>query len=677
MIDNEKDLYVYDYLDANAAKEREQVLSEYIKDNSKIENMSFFDLEFYLKKESFSQKIEAAIYRSLFDEKLTLSESQIEILNILEDKNLFLSAPTSFGKTFIILEYMIRHPKLNNIVFIVPTLALMNELLKKIYDKFGNNYNICTSGGEILKDKNIFIFVPERSNLDFINLISPLGIDLLIIDEIYKLKPKNKKELNTDDRIILMNKVYLDLISIAKKIVLLGPFIKEIKFSHTKLDIVRYYTNFLPVYNVIYMRPEENWLKYMGDDKELIYFKSPESIYLSIERIIGNFEEQNEYIERYKEEIMHLEKIFSKEWYGIKLLKRGIGIHHGKIPMFLRKFYEEEYRKGTIKCLLCTSTLMEGINTPTMKMLIVDDPGSVFRLNNLIGRVGRLNVNNPSAGEIYLFNSKTCQNYENREKWETLTILAENPIVVSDDEVLFLDKEKKSEKEKVEYEEKIKRIESESQKDIKEIKRLDIRIKPAHAFIEENYKEKFLQAKSLRECISLSCRLLGKISYEFSLKKFDGLKYDGTYLPYLYFIEMLIKGKSYNQIIRYFEREGERLSIKNYNLLIDKLLQLRTYIKFKLTKIINYFELYNIDYNSNKNLKEFVLYLKKYGDLKTSEKIFEDLGIEETDFALLSFLMPNDDSVSTSEIIKCLKSNKKKIEELELSPFTKRNIRML
>lgn len=181
MIENDNDIYLYDYLDDQASDEREKVLQRFINDNSNQKDMEFYDLSFYLKRDSCVKKIESFANRSYFDNKIILSESQIEILSILEEKNLFLSAPTSFGKTFIVLEYMIRHPNLKNIVFIVPTLALMNELLKKIYDHFSDNYNICINGNEKLKEKNIFIFVPERSDCNFINLISDIELDLLFL----------------------------------------------------------------------------------------------------------------------------------------------------------------------------------------------------------------------------------------------------------------------------------------------------------------------------------------------------------------------------------------------------------------------------------------------------------------------------------------------------------------
>ena len=672
---NESEIYVYDYLDPKLGELRERVLKDFFCDKTKTDNMEFVDLGIYLKPETITSKISSVTNKSLLEDKIILSDSQIEILSILEEKNLFLSAPTSFGKTFIVLEYMIRHPNLNNIVFIVPTLALMNELLKKIYDSFGEKYNICVNGDEKIEEKNIFIFVPERSDNSFVKKISEFGLDLLIIDEIYKLKPKDKRELNNDDRIILMNKVYLNLLQIAKKIILLGPFIKQITFENTKLDIVKYYTNLSPVYNSVNNYCNQNWIDYIGGNKELVYFNSPESIYDSLELIIKRFPEDDEFVNKYKKEISHLEKTFFTDWYGIKLLKRGIGIHHGKTPMFLRKFYEEEYRNGSLKSLLCTSTLMEGVNTPTMRMIVVDDPGSIFKLNNLIGRVGRLNTTKPASGEIFLFNEKACEKYIDRNKWDKLTILSEDPNVTSDDEVLFLGKKNTDIDKENKYNQKINLILNETNKTLEEIKTYDIRINIAYKFAINEFKKKFLEAKDTRECIKLSCELLEKISYKFNKELFSNINYQGKTLPYLVFINMIISKKSFNDIILYFEKNYGNLSDKNKNLLIDKFLELRSFIKFKLSKIINYFELFNLNYNLNGVLKNFIFSLKDYNDLRITDKILEDLGIEETDFTKLNKFIPNTEQVSTSKIICYLNQNKKEIETMDLSPFTKRNIK--
>lgn len=382
---NENEIVEYRYMDELFKVNRENVLKNFLINNKK-DQLAFYDLDMYADNINLSSKILSVINKSVINPNIVLNKYQIEVLSILKNNNLFLSAPTSLGKTFIMLEFIKRNEDiLNNIIFIIPTLALMNELVKKIYSLFSDKYNICINGSEELKDKNIFIFVPERSDKEFLTKIDEMSIDLLVFDEIYKLQPANNFEIKSDDRIIYMNKVYLELVKKSKKIALLGPYINNVSFEKTKINIVKYYTNFLPVYNdVIVLKSNEKWIDYIKMDHQLLYFSSPGSIYQNIQSILDYVSEEEIYIKKYAKEIEYLEKNVSKDWYVISLLKRGIGIHHGKTPMFLRKFYENEYKLGNIKVLLCTNTLMEGINTPTNSLIVVDNPGSAFKLNNLI-----------------------------------------------------------------------------------------------------------------------------------------------------------------------------------------------------------------------------------------------------------------------------------------------------
>ena len=89
---------------------------------------------------------------------------------------------------------------------------------------------------------------------------------------------------------------------------------------------------------------------------------------------------------------------------------------------------------------------------------------------------------------------------------------------------------------------------------------------------------------------------------------------------------------------------------------------------------INYFELFNVNYDSNYILKKFIISLKNFNDLSIADKILEDLGIEETDFTKLNKFIPQTEHISTSKIISSLKQNKEEIEAMNLSPFTKKNI---
>lgn len=108
---------VYKYLDDSIRTRREQVLKETF--NSKQINndeLNFLDLSMYKNSNNLRNSISRIIYNSKIDNNVVLTKYQIEILNILDNHNIFLSAPTSFGKTFILLEYIKRNSdKLNKI----------------------------------------------------------------------------------------------------------------------------------------------------------------------------------------------------------------------------------------------------------------------------------------------------------------------------------------------------------------------------------------------------------------------------------------------------------------------------------------------------------------------------------------------------------------------------------
>jgi reverse gyrase len=116
-------------------------------------------------------------------EELTLHREQSILLKrLLNGESIAVSAPTSFGKSFVIDAFIsIKEPQ--NVVIIVPTIALTDETRRRLYKKFSKKYKIITTPEVELSEKNIFIFPQERavSNLEKIR-----SIDILIIDEFYK-----------------------------------------------------------------------------------------------------------------------------------------------------------------------------------------------------------------------------------------------------------------------------------------------------------------------------------------------------------------------------------------------------------------------------------------------------------------------------------------------------------
>ncbi|MDE6758425.1 MAG: DEAD/DEAH box helicase [Clostridia bacterium] len=124
----------------------------------------------------------------------TLDRAQKEVLDEFESskEKLFLSAPTSFGKTFLLKEIIYRHyEKYNNIVIVLPTVALLIEVTEDIEQfnsihKFGYKiYNSIYRDLEV-SERNIFILTPERV-LRLLAIVPDIKIDFFFFDEIYKI----------------------------------------------------------------------------------------------------------------------------------------------------------------------------------------------------------------------------------------------------------------------------------------------------------------------------------------------------------------------------------------------------------------------------------------------------------------------------------------------------------
>lgn len=595
----ENDKYL---LDSEKVNLRECVLKRvFDKDNDDIISspiLNALGLDVYDKSDSFFTRLNKGVKQSYLDKNIILTDEQMDCLDLLYNADLFISAPTSFGKTFVALEYISRNiKKLNNIIIIVPTLALMNELRKKCFAYFGDVYKIITSDAELnlhqYSEKKLMILVPERINSNkFRHYLNQVSIDLAIYDEIYKLDSGTYD----NSRLITLNYTYKYLMSNSKKILLLGPFIKDVSFERSKRIINRYITNLNLVYNVIHKIEKNNINLDSNYCKQFIYFKSPKSI----SKFINEFDISQLRDVEYDSDIINwMCKYVHDDWIYIDFLKKGIGIHHGNTPIFLRKYIEEEYSNGTIHTILCTSTLIEGINTPTNKLIIYDCPRTPFELNNLIGRVGRLNVNEPKKGEIYFTNQETEQMF-NSEKWIELNILYENEKVLSnkkEDECLYLEKydDKDSVNEMIIFFDQVQEL---FQINKSEITEYGIEYKVFKNFVDnfDTLKEadslfkvlKIIKINIISESIEYLSGL-GIKKYSFYDKKKDPdrkfLKIDP--------VNLLLTLNSVKEVITSFVNLYPRANKSDINLFIDTVFKAKEFISFKLTKIIPIYQLFD------------------------------------------------------------------------------------
>lgn len=380
------------------------------------EDLFSLDLTVYSSNYTLDSLLYSSMAKSVLDDAVSLHPEQLQILSEITTNNaVIVSAPTSFGKTFCVFEYVARE-KPQNIVLIVPTLALVDEYVKRVikkYQCFFSQYKIHTHIDENrtydFNQKNIFILTHDRVVQESTYAMIE-KIDFLVIDEVYKLEtdPKN-------DRVLVLNMAYYHLAQKAEKYVLLAPFIKSVENIEMLEKIPAFYnTLYSPVVNEVIpvniLRHEDRYPECQRlvsalnpKDKTLIYFPTVTGIYKYVneyivnEPIIDEIDTPTQHFLSWAREEIH------EDWCVIKAMERGYLIHNGQIPMGTRMLQLDYYESiGVYNRLLCTSTLLEGVNT-TAKNIIITKPSrmsdrndnrgdfSAFDFFNLVGRTGRLN----------------------------------------------------------------------------------------------------------------------------------------------------------------------------------------------------------------------------------------------------------------------------------------------
>lgn len=664
---------------------RENYLKCYYDEQNNLDDTSLqaLGLNMYIKKQNIRLSLYNSFCRSLYDNNVVMHPQQIECLNyLLKGENLLISAPTSFGKTFVALEYISRK-KCNNIVFVVPTLALMNELFSKIRKNFGDYYNIVQNGYENINDRNIIIIVPERADVELLSKIS--SVDLLVFDEIYKLQRTNQREnsRNDDKRIISLNRGYFELVNRSKQVLLLGPFIKDIAFERTQLmeNITKYITDYSPVYTKIIFMEEKDEFVYDeidNDNAKLIYFNDPHSIYEFCVKMLVNVELEDE-----SNSLTNwCDKYITEKWLPSELLKKGIGIHHGKLPGFMRKYIENLYNSNDIYTILCTSTLLEGINTPTSELIVYDSNNlSAFKLNNLIGRVGRLN--SFQKGLVYLFDKDLQKYLIGNDKYEEITIVAETNDITDLEEAVYLNKSIDDlDEDNLDLYNRLIEILARYGKTLEDLKNtdgfvirefiqlfdnLDSILLKADKYIKAEEKEKYLIKNDIIE----SFVKIIKYTRQYMLVEINNNLPKKKRIKGVVCVSKLLNLKPesiYQRIQKEMKEHQADMDEATLNLFIDYLFDLAfSYIKYDLTRMVRYFDfIFSKEYLENKNnLKDkiaviesiFLQRLRIYCcDNDLLLKILIDLDLPYRDAKEISKMLVelDKDNISTSTVMDML-----------------------
>lgn len=361
-----------------------------------------------LKTTSFADDIRMSYFQSDFLDNTYLHKEQKKISNyLLSGKNVIASAPTSFGKSLLI-EEIVASKKYRNIIIIQPTLALLDETRLKL-KKYIDDYKIIVRTSQPYSEdkRNLFLLTAER-----VMEYEPLPpIDFLIIDEFYKLSLRRK-----DDRADTLNNAFLKVVNkFHPKFYFLGPNIDGITEGFAeKYDAIFYKSDFSLVdCNVIDKSYLIDWnksdkqidkqkveilcdlLNKLQNEQTLIYCSTPArarrmaKIYL-------------EYVQRTGQEksrpvplIEWINKNISPEWSLAKELQYGVAIHDGSLQKHMGASIIKYFNEGSLKCIFCTSTIIEGVNTSAKNVILFDEKkgGSeidFFDYSNIKGRSGRM-----------------------------------------------------------------------------------------------------------------------------------------------------------------------------------------------------------------------------------------------------------------------------------------------
>lgn len=341
------------------------------------------------------------------EKPLTLHREQSFLLkSLLEGKNIAVSAPTSFGKSFVIDAY-IKIKKPNNVLIIVPTLALTDETRRRLYKKFAHEYKIITTSDVELSDKNIFIFPQERA-MNYINIVE--SFDIMIVDEFYKASSNFDKERSPSliRAMIKLGAKSNQKYYLAPNITSLdsNPFTEDMEFI--RLDFNTVYLEKHELYNQISNNEEKSdkLLEILSKNKgkSLIYAGTYSNIDSLTNLFLDTYETvENELLEMFAD---WLSKNYDVNWSLTKLVSREIGVHNGRLHRSLSqiqvKLFEEE--KG-IRNLISTSSIIEGVNTSAENVIIWRNRKGIAKLDdftykNIIGRGGRMFKH--FIGKIYI-----------------------------------------------------------------------------------------------------------------------------------------------------------------------------------------------------------------------------------------------------------------------------------
>ena len=327
-------------------------------------------------------------------------------------KSIAFIAPTSSGKSSLIMQHIKSNERIRKAVVLVPTKSLIAQsymdLRKGIFDRkiisHEGMYNGETEFIGVLTQERLLRLLEKNDSLFF---------DCIYVDEAHNI-------FSNDNRNVLLARALKMCKERNEKtqVIFLSPFINEvdnlimgsineideqrISFNIKEPDIfvrcsdgeIKVYDRFLGDF---YSEGNSNnafeYIKTNQKNKNFIFVNTPFKIESFAEDLYANTEEITP-----DRDLKELQQLLAEsvhpEFNIIKYLSHGIIYLHAKMPDHIKEYLEYQFKQNKkIKYLVANVVIMEGINLPIDSLFICNVWNMTSSaLQNLIGRVNRLNI---------------------------------------------------------------------------------------------------------------------------------------------------------------------------------------------------------------------------------------------------------------------------------------------
>ena len=374
--------------------------------------------------------------------ELTLTDYQRIIWDdLLLQRSIIASAPTSAGKSFMFQTYLAHQLKDGAIkagAFLVPTRALISQVaasLTKQLEAFGDEATRIATVPVVQDQSRPTIYVMTQERLQVLLAEPEFSVETIVIDEAH--------QIGEGDRGIILQSVIDELLARAPSTQLLftlprvsNPEALTRVFSVSEPSVRK--TDDSPVGQNIILTdvsdavPDEVRTKIWDDhamaefvkfdvsmplvqaDQKLVYLAwyfgrgSQSIIYgdtrsrceglssllrdviaeADPDRVVSSLiQEKRAELAKFAREHVHSEFLLAKH------VLSGVGFHYGHIPTLVRHAVEAAFEDGTLDFIVCTSTLLQGVNLPARNIFMRnpekgEKPMDAVDFWNLAGRAG-------------------------------------------------------------------------------------------------------------------------------------------------------------------------------------------------------------------------------------------------------------------------------------------------